>query len=86
MELGGPLTFEAGAAVVIEPDTGYSVPGNFTLALFTMPTSVSIDPAMVPVQHGLQNYSATVITTDAGGGRTLFSVVMVFQGTLMTIQ
>ena len=86
VELGGPLTFEAGAAVVIEPDTGYSVPGNFTLALFTMPTSVSIDPAMVPVQHGLQNYRATVITTDAGGSRTLFSVVMVFQGTVMTIQ
>ncbi len=86
VELGGPITFEPGAAVVIEPDAGYSVPGNFTLPLFTLPTSVSIDPALVPVRHGLQNYSATVITTDAGGGRSLFSVVMVFQGTVMTIR
>jgi autotransporter-associated beta strand protein len=84
--LGSTITFEPGSAVVLEPEEGHTATGNFTVPLFTMPTDVAVDPSAVPVHHGLANYKATIIATDAGEGRTLFSVELAFQGTIMMVQ
>jgi len=84
--LGSTLAFEPGSAVALEPEEGHAASGDFTVPLFTMPTGVAIDPAAVPVIHGLANYKAAVVASDAGGGRTLFSAKLVFQGTLMLLK
>jgi autotransporter-associated beta strand protein len=84
--LGSTLAFEPGSAVAVEFTEGYSVSGNVTVPLFTMPTGVALDPASVPVVHGLANYKSTVVTSDAGGGRTLFSVQLAFQGSVMMLK
>ena len=84
--LGSTLEFEPGSAVAVEPEEGQTATGNFTVTLFTMPTGVAIDPASVPVVHGLANYKSTVVTSDAGGGRTLFSAQLAFQGSVMMLK
>lgn len=84
--LGSTLAFETGAAIALEPEEGHTPSGNFTVALFTMPTAVAVDPATVPVLHGLSNYKTTVIATDAGGGRTLFSAQLAFQGSVLMLK
>jgi autotransporter-associated beta strand protein len=85
VELGSTVTFEAGAQIVVEPEAGHTVSGNFTVPLFSVPSSVPVDPASVPVQHGLPNYKATVTATTAGG-RTVVSVQLAFQGSMMMIK
>jgi len=84
--LGSTITFESGSQVVIQLDAGYSVSHNFTVPLFTAPSSVAIDPASVPVQYSLSNYKAMVVTADAGNSRTLFSAKLTFQGALMLVK
>ncbi len=83
--LGSWIVFDAGAAVEVDLDDAFSVTGDFTVPLFTVPTALAPEPEAVPVAHGLRNYKAAVITEDLGGGRTQVSVRMVFQGTLIQI-
>ena len=85
VELGSTVTFEAGSQIVVEPDPGYTVSGNFTVPLFSVPSSVPVDPAAVPVQHGLPNYKATVTAVTAGS-RTVVSVQLAFQGSIMMVK
>lgn len=85
VELGASVTFEAGSQVVVETDAGYTVSGNFTVPLFSVPSGYAIDPASVPVQHSLQNYKATV-TAETSGDRTVYSVTLAFQGSVMMIR
>ncbi len=84
--LGSTVTFEAGARLEIALDEGFTVPGNFTVPLFTVPSGMAPDPATVPVRHSLLNYKATVVTAPLSGGRTLFSAELSFQGTLMMVK
>lgn len=84
--LGSTITFESGSQIVIQLDEVASITGTFSVPLFTMPTAVAVDPATVPVTHSLQNYKATVITTDLDGSRTLFSAQLRFQGSVMMLR
>ena len=84
--LGSTISFEPGSRLNIVLNDGFTVPGDFTVPLFLLPPGGMIDPATVPVQHTLQNYKATVTTTDAGGSRLLVSAQMTFQGTLMMVK
>jgi len=40
----------------------------------------------VPVRHSLENYKATVFTTEVGDSRLQVSVKLKFQGTLILLQ
>jgi autotransporter-associated beta strand protein len=84
--LGSDVAFEEGSAVVVEFAEGFSVSGSVTVPLFTMPTVSAVDPATVPVVHGLANYKAAVFTSDAGGGRTLFSARLAYQGSIIMLK
>ena len=84
--LGSAITFESGAQVVLVLDAGFTVTRNFTVPLFSVPSGVVVDPATVPVSYSLQNYKATVVASDAGGDRTLFSAQFTFRGSVMTFR
>jgi autotransporter-associated beta strand protein len=83
--LGSAITFESGSHVDIVLNAGFTVTGNITVPLFTVPSGVSVDPASVPVRHSLKNFKATVITS-ALGSRTQVSAQLVFQGTVVTVK
>jgi len=83
--LGSTITFESGSQVVVQLDAGYSVSHNFTVPLFTVPSSVAINPASVPVQYSLSNYKATVTATTVGS-MILVSAQFAFQGSLMLLK
>lgn len=92
--LGGLNTYTGQTQIIsgtLEPvsvsalGVGPSIAGNFSLPLFSMPSGRAVDPAIIPVPHSLQNYKATVITTDLGGSRTLFSAQLTFQGSVMML-
>lgn len=86
VELGAGVTFAAGSQLVIKIDEGYPIARNFTVPLFSVPSSVTVDPATVPVQHSLpKNYKA-VVTASTVDSRTMVSVQLMFQGTLITFQ
>lgn len=86
VQLGGPIAFEPGSAVRVEWADGYTVTRNVTVPLFTVPTAVAPDAAAVPVQHGLSNYHTTVVTSDAGGGQTLYSATLTYSGAVLILR
>jgi len=85
VELGAAITFEDGSRLDVVFANGFTVTGNFTVPLFTVPSSVAISPATVPVRHSLTNYRATV-TTSTVGARTLVSAQLTFQGSMMLVK
>lgn len=83
--LGAGVTFESGSHLDLVWNSGFTVGGNFTVPLFSVPAGVTVDPANVPVRYSLNNYRATVVTS-ALGGRTLVSVQLRFCGTVLLVQ
>jgi len=86
VQLGSTITFESGAHVDIVLNEGFTHTGSITEPLFQLPPGGMIDPAAVPVRHSLENYKATVFTTEVGDSRLQVSVKLKFQGTLILLQ
>jgi len=85
VELGGPITFESGSAVLIELEDGQELAGNFTVPLFLLADGESVDPLDVPIEHDFTNYSA-VVSTSVVESRMLVSVTLTYEGTILLLQ
>ncbi|MFO7936519.1 MAG: autotransporter-associated beta strand repeat-containing protein [Kiritimatiellia bacterium] len=85
VELGGPISFVNGGAVLVELAEGETVDGNFSVPLFLLPEGESIDPATVPVEHSLDDYIVSA-TTSSVGSRQLVSAEFSYQGLLIILQ
>ena len=89
VELGGPLSFDAGAAVQVGLAEGQPLAGTFQVPLFLLAAGENVEPSAVPVVSLVENFHPAVMVETVGEGesaRMLVSVRMQFSGTVMMLR